>query len=194
MGALSRKGFRRVNRVAFAVVGLMALQVVPILVAWPFAERWPSALAPITTVYWVANFPLALVFSQRLIYLLLLVAASGLLLLGIFLGQQRRLRITLVACLAVVLLYALAPWYQYPLQAAQGYELDAVTAPGWWERGLRFNQVMAERVPCHYDLEGWNDEAQLYYTATCRGTVSYWRYAPASERRAQVQVIPSALI
>lgn len=60
MGALSRKNFRRVDRLAFAVVGLMALQIVPILVTWPFAERWPSALAPIVTVYWVVNFPLAL--------------------------------------------------------------------------------------------------------------------------------------
>lgn len=161
---------------------------------WPFAERWPSALAPITTLYWVANFPVALVFSQSLIYLLLLLAASGLLLLVIFVGQKRRLRIALVAGLAVVVRYALAPWYQYPLQAVQGYQLDAVTGPGWWERGLRFNQAMAERAPCRYRLEGWDAEEQLYYTATCRGTASYWRYAPATERREQVEAIPSALI
>lgn len=193
MNALSTKNFRWVDRLAFAVVGLMTLQIVPILVTWSFAERWPEALAPITTLYWVANFPLALVFSHSLGYLLLLVAASGLLLLAIFVGQHRRLPIALLAGFAVVLLYALAPWYQYPLQAAQGYQLEAVTAPGWWERGLRFNQAMAERVPCSYRLEGWNAEEQLYYTATCRGTASYCRYTPASERRQQVEAIPTTL-
>lgn len=194
MGALSRRNFRCVDRVAFAVVGLMSLQIVPLLLTWPLSGRWPRALAPITTLYWVANFPLALVFSHFLIYLLLLVAASGLLLLAVFLGQQRRLRIALVAGFVVVLLYALAPWYQYPLEGAQGHQLEAVTGPSWWERGLRFNQVMAERVPCSYQLEGWDAEERLYYTATCRGTANYWRYTPATERREQVEAIPSALI
>lgn len=53
---------------------------------------------------------------------------------------------------------------------------------------------MAERVPCRYELEGWDAKEQLYYTATCRGTASYWRYAPATEWREQVEAIPSALI
>lgn len=180
-------------RLAAIPIALMALQVLPVLLLWPLPERWSTILAPIISFYWIANYPLALLFSHPLSYLMLLLAAGSILLLALFAASRRRTRVLLVAGFAIVLLYALSPWYQYPLEASSGYRLQAVTAPHWWQRGLRFNQVLAERVPCRYQLAGWDAGARLYYTATCHGEESAWRYSPHNGRRERVQAIPSAL-
>jgi hypothetical protein len=180
--------------VAQVIIALVALQVLPILLMWPLSDRWSTALAPLLMLYLAATYPLALLLSYSPAYFLLL-AVVTVLILWLLLGRRVRGRwsVVLGAGLLVVWLYASALWYQPPLQAAPGSHLVQVTAPRWWERGLRFNQVMAERTPCTYRLDGWDSQERLYYTAACQGEESSWRFDPQHEQRLRVEAIPSEL-
>ncbi len=82
--------------------------------------------------------------------------------------------------LGLVLVAMLAfPWvyqYQPALVAAPGYAMRVPTQPGFLGGVVKSAQAGAEKVPCKYELLGWDVTNQLFYQSTCGNdpAVTWW--------------------
>ncbi len=73
-----------------------------------------------------------------------------------------------------------------------GYEMLWVTQPlGRVDAALKSAQRRHESAWCHYTLNGWSAENQLYYQSSC--VPGYWRFDLASQTRSWSMILPQSV-
>ncbi|MGB0386111.1 MAG: hypothetical protein ACPGWR_14990 [Ardenticatenaceae bacterium] len=135
-------------------------------------------------------------FSRVTIYVLmsLIVVISGI--AAFIWGRKGRLaRIcALLFALSVIGLPWLMP-YEQPLEPAPGVTIHVVTEPANpIESFVKMMNVLAQDVPCEYDLLGWSAENELYYRRQCGAEEQIWLADPDQpDNPTQMTALPSDL-